>query len=219
MGPSNYKVFLPFIGRWNKNASNPLLCLFIPLILAGCGAIAPRAVENSVWESLRIDLDDLTQWQLTGRVNIRYDNESHTPRIRWQHDNRDYNIRLWGTFNAGNTLIEGRPGFVTLEQGDTLLNAASPEELILQQLGYEMPVSYLEYWIKGIPAPTSRAGLSFNDLNQLSELTQDGWTVSFPDPRQYGDISLPRRVEVTRPLDDVRLVFIGLNWNLDPANN
>ena len=88
--------------------------------------------------------------------------------------------------------------------------------MILQQLGYELPVSYLEYWIKGLPAPSSNAELNFNDLNQLTGLTQDGWTVSYSDLRLYDDIALPRRVEVTRPRDDVRLRFVGLTWTLAP---
>lgn len=129
--------------------------------------------------------------------------------------NLEYHIRLWGTFNAGNTVIVGRPGFVTLEQGGDVLTASSPEDLILQQLGYELPVSYLEHWVKGIPAPGSRADLSFNELNQLIVLVQDGWTVSYSDLRQYGSLSLPRRVEVTRPKNDIRLRFVGLNWQLD----
>ena len=194
-----------------------ILALCLGLILHACSSIAPPAVENSVWSQHQQQLDALAQWQLRGRVNVRYDNESYTPRIQWQQDERNYKIRLWGTFNAGNTRIEGRPGQVTMEQDGNLLSARTPEDLILQQLGYELPVSYLEYWIKGLPAPNSRADLTFNDLNQLTGLSQDGWNVSYTDPRDYDGIALPRRVEVTRPRDDVRLRFVGLNWTLAPA--
>ncbi|MFK7865340.1 MAG: lipoprotein insertase outer membrane protein LolB [Pseudohongiellaceae bacterium] len=183
--------------------------------LAACGSLAPPATVNSDWERQRLALNNLDSWQLRGRVNVRYNNESNTPRIQWMQQNVEYHIRLWGTFNAGNTVIVGRPGFVTLEQGGDVLTANSPEELILQQLGYELPVSYLEHWVKGIPAPDSEANLTFNELNQLLELAQDGWTVSYSDMRQYGDLSLPRKVTVTRPENDIRLRFVGLNWQLD----
>ena len=188
------------------------------LLLTSC-AIAPPAEENSDWNRQRNQLQALDSWELRGRVNIRYDNESHTPRINWLQQNVEYHIRLWGTFNAGNTHIIGRPGYVTLEQGGDVVTANSPEDLILQKLGYELPVSYLEYWIKGLPAPESEAELWFNELNQLTSLVQAGWTVSFTDPRQYGSISLPRRVELTRPENDIRLRFIGLNWTLDDSIN
>ena len=188
-------------------------------LISGCTNLAPPAVDNNNWIDQRSQLQDLESWQLRGRVNVRYDNESHTPRIQWQHEDRDYRIRLWGTFNVSNTTLVGRPGFVTFEQDGRVLTAASPEELILQQLGYELPVSYLEFWIKGIPAPYSLANLEFNELNQLVSINQDGWTVTYTDPRQYGLVTLPRRVEVTRPRNDIRLRFIGLNWSLDQSFN
>lgn len=189
------------------------------LVLLTTCSIAPPAEQNSDWLRQQDQLQDLDSWQLRGRVNVRYNNESHTPRIQWMQQNVEYRIRLWGTFNAGSTTIIGRPGYVTLEQNGDVLTANSAEDLILQQLGYELPVSYLEYWIKGLPAPDSDADLTFNELNQLSEIYQDGWTVSYTDPRQYGSLSLPRRVELTRPQNDIRLLFVGLNWTLDEAIN
>jgi outer membrane lipoprotein LolB len=181
-------------------------------LLSACTAIAPPAEENSDWARQRDQLQDLDSWELRGRVNVRYDNESHTPRINWLQQNVDYRIRLWGTFNAGNTLIVGRPGYVTLENDGETVDASSPEELILRQMGYELPVSQLNYWIKGLPSPESEAQLSFNELNQLTTIEQADWTINLSDMRQYGQISLPRRVELTRPRNDIRLRFIGLNW-------
>jgi outer membrane lipoprotein LolB len=192
-----------------------LLAVLLMGLLSACQNLAPPAGETDSWTQLRRQLQGLESWQLRGRVNIRYQQESHTPRIQWQQQQERYHIRLWGTFNAGNTEINGRPGWVSLEQDGEVLTANTPEQLILDQLGYELPVSYLEYWIKGIPAPASSADLQFNELNQLAGMTQDGWTVEYSDMRQYAELSLPRRVDVSRPRDDVRLRFVGLDWNLD----
>ena len=184
------------------------------ILLCACTNLPPRAVEYGIWDNQRVLLKALSAWQLSGRVNVRYEGESHTPRIRWQQLNSEYTIRLWGTFNAGNTRIVGRPGYVTMEHDGDVLTANSPEDLILQQLGYELPVSYLEFWIRGLPAPDSKAELTFNELNQLSEISQNGWTVIYPAPRQYGALTLPRRVDVSRPEDAIALRFIGLSWNV-----
>lgn len=194
----------------------PLLVSVLLLTLAAC-ASAPPATENSNWVAQRSLLQQLDSWEFRGRVDVRYHNDSHTPRIEWQQRDEDYTIRLWGTFNAGSTLIVGRPGFVTMENAGEVLTATSPEDLILQQLGYELPVSYLEYWIKGLPAPGDPAELEFNELNQLTLIRQADWTVSYTSPRQYGDLTLPARMDVTRPADDIRLRFIGLNWTLPEA--
>ncbi|MFT4671759.1 MAG: outer membrane lipoprotein LolB [Pseudohongiellaceae bacterium] len=196
----------------------PTLAIYFTLLLSllnACSNLAPPAERSSDWVRQRTALQELDSWQLRGRVNVRYNDESDTPSIQWTQQNIEYHIRLWGTFNVGTTVVVGRPGYVTLEQGGDVLTASSPEDLILQQLGYELPVSYLEYWIKGIPAPGSRSDLRFNELNQLIALTQGGWTVSYTDLRQYGNLSLPRRVDVTRNEDDIRLRFFRLNWQLD----
>ncbi len=194
-----------------------LRLVLLGTFLSNC-AIAPPASENSDWSRQRDQLQKLNSWELRGRVNVRYDNESHTPRIIWLQQNVDYNIRLWGTFNAGATEIVGRPGFVTMENDGQMLSANSPEELILEQLGYELPVSQLNYWIKGLPAPDSEAQLAFNELNQLTTIQQADWTINLSDMRQYGALSLPRRVELTRPRNAIRLRFIGLNWTGDALN-
>ena len=191
-----------------------LRLVLLGTFLSTC-AIAPPASENSDWSRQRDQLQELDSWELRGRVNVRYDNESHTPRIIWLQQNVDYNIRLWGTFNAGATEIVGRPGFVTMENDGQTLSANSPEDLILEQLGYELPVSQLNYWIKGLPAPDSEAQLLFNELNQLTTIQQADWTINLSDMRQYGALNLPRRVELTRPRNDIRLRFIGLNWTGD----
>jgi len=194
-----------------------LRLVLLGTFLSNC-AIAPPASENSDWSRQRDQLQKLNSWELRGRVNVRYDNESHTPRIIWLQQNVDYNIRLWGSFNAGATEIVGRPGFVTMENDGQMLSANSPEELILEQLGYELPVSQLNYWIKGLPAPDSEAQLAFNELNQLTTIQQADWTINLSDMRQYGALSLPRRVELTRPRNAIRLRFIGLNWTGDALN-
>lgn len=206
-------VLLPLYTCANPSRVGSLLLILLLLTLAACTS-APPALENSNWVAQRSLLQQLDSWEFRGRVDVRYHNDSHTPRIQWQQQDEDYTIRLWGTFNAGNTLIVGRPGFVTMENAGEVLTASSPEDLILQQLGYELPVSYLEYWIKGLPAPGEQADLEFNELNQLTLIRQADWTVSYTSPRQYGDFTLPARMDVTRPADDIRLRFIGLNWTL-----
>lgn len=187
--------------------------LAAPLLFA-CAAVPPPDEGGAAWAGRRASLQALDSWQLRGRVNVRYEDESHTPRIRWRQDRERYTIRLWGAFNAGAARIEGRPGRVTLEQAGETLSAGSPEALILDRLGYELPVSRLQYWVRGLPAPDAAADLDFNELDQLAGLRQDGWTVRYDDPRRYGTVVLPRRVEVTRPRGDVRLRFVGLNWTV-----
>ncbi len=210
------KVLLLYI-EFGSNLLRARRLLLTGLLALSACVVAPQSSQNSNWNAQRELLQELDSWQFRGRIDVRYNNDSDTPRIQWQQQDQEYRIRLWGTFNAGNTLITGRPGSVTMESRGETITASSPEQLILQQLGYELPVSYLEYWIKGLPAPGERAELEFNELNQLSLIRQADWTVTYNDPRQYGDLSLPANMILTRPANDIRLRFIGLNWTLPEA--
>lgn len=209
---------LPFIRNPISHSRLALTVVLLPVFVA-CSSVAPRAVENIVWDQQRELLEDLETWQLQGRVNVRYNEENDTPRIRWQQLNTDYNIRLWGTFNVGMTRISGNTGMVTMEHDGELFRANSPEDLILQQLGYELPVSYLEFWVRGLPVPDLTADMSFNELNQLSLMQQDNWSITYEDPRQYGELTLPREVIVANTEENIRLTFFGLRWTLNPEVN
>lgn len=191
---------------------------FASVLLTSCQT-APVLQESTAWQTREAQLLTLDHWQLEGRVNARYENESHTPRIRWQQADDHYTIRLWGTLNAGATRIEGQPGFVTIEQGGDVRTAGSPEALILEHLGYELPVSHLEYWIKGLPTPDEQHQMELGEFNEILSMQQSGWTLYYEDYRLFGEYSLPRRIEMSRTEHDIRLTFVGLNWTVDEQLN
>jgi outer membrane lipoprotein LolB len=203
----------------NRNLLRPAALLLASSVLLAACQTAPRLEQSTAWQIRENQLLALDHWQLQGRVNARYENESHTPRIRWQQDEERYTIRLWGTLNAGNTLIEGRPGFVTFDQGGEVRTASSPEALILEHLGYELPVSQLEYWIKGLPTPDEQHQLELGEFNEVLTMRQSGWTVNYEDYRLFGEYSLPRRIQMSRAERNIRLTFIGLNWTVGDQLN
>lgn len=203
----------------SRNRLRPAVSLLAASLLLAACQTAPRLEQSTAWQIRESQLRALEHWQLQGRVNARYENESHTPRIRWQQDEERYTIRLWGTLNAGNTLIEGRPGFVTFDQGGEVRTASSPEALILEHLGYELPVSQLEYWIKGLPTPDEQHQLELGEFNEVLTMQQSGWTVNYEDYRLFGEYSLPRRIQMSRAERNIRLTFIGLNWTVGDQLN
>lgn len=193
--------------------STSLVCL----LLAGC-ATAPRmdAPVNEDWQARHALLEALTLWEFTGRIGVRDDKESHSSRIRWQQQGERYVINLWGTLNAGATEITGRPGEVVLEQeGKAPLTAATAEDLVYDQLGYELPVAQLRYWIKGMPAPTGQSSPSFNAEHHLIALEQDGWVVQYLGYTNYATESLPTRIRIEKP--PLRLDFVRLDWTLQTS--
>ena len=188
------------------------------IILSKCSTTTIDLSDHN-WQVQRALLEKTSDWQFRGRVSVRYQNESYTPRIQWQQQGDNYRIRLWGTFNAGNTLIIGEPKLVTMERDGDSITANTPEELVLDNLGYELPISYLEFWVRSLPAPGSDAELDFSDQNHLATIKQDGWEIAYLDMRQFDGVTLPRSVEITRALNDIRLRFVGLSWTLNTDEN
>ncbi|MEY3667346.1 MAG: hypothetical protein RL572_886 [Pseudomonadota bacterium] len=171
------------------------------------------APVNDDWQARRVLLESMTQWEFTGRIGVRDDRESHSSRIRWRQQDEIYVINLWGTLNAGATEITGRPGEVVLvQEGKAPLRAATPEALVLEQLGYDLPVAKLRYWIKGLPAPDDISTPSFNAENHLIALEQDGWMVQYLGYTNYATQSLPTRIRIEKP--PLRLDFVRLDWTL-----
>jgi len=57
------------------------------------------------------------------------------------------------------------------------------------------------------------------EFNELVSLEQSGWTMNYQDYRLFGPYSLPRRIEMSREENNIRLLFIGLNWTIDEPVN
>lgn len=198
------------VSAWQKLTTATLICL---LLVACSGTTRIDAPVNAQWEQRRQVLEDITSWEFTGSINVRDSNDSQSSRIRWRQNNEVYTINLWGTFNVGATQIDGRPGEVTIsQQGQNPVNTDSPEELLYQELGYELPVTELNYWIKGIPAPGLRADMQFGDNDQLMQFFQAGWQINYMAYTNFGTETLPTRIRIEKA--PLRLDLIRLNWNL-----
>ena len=182
-------------------------------VWTGCSSTR-EIVQSPSWSDVQIRAQQLNSWQLSGLVNVTYDNESHTPRIRWSQMGEDFNIRLWGTFNIGNTLLAGNSEGVTITQDGQTKTAETPEKLLLEFLGYEVPVSFMHYWVRGIPSPTSQAQLRYSEDGRLAQIIQNEWIIDYIDFRQYQNLFLPRRIEANHERRKIKIRLIGLRWEI-----
>jgi outer membrane lipoprotein LolB len=199
------------------NYSKAGLIIVFGAFLAACAG-TPRmdTPVNEDWQRRYQILQDIQQWEFTGRIAVRDASEAQNSRIRWRQQGDSFIINLWGALNIGATEITGTPEQVRLQQeGQEALITDTPEQLIREQLGYELPVANLEYWIKGIPGPDDHAELVFNEFNQLSVLQQSGWQIEFLGYTNYQLETLPTRMRMQKP--PLQLDFVRLSWTLSPA--
>lgn len=201
--------------------SLPLCSLFLLIValLSGCASQPLPAINN--WDSYQARLGQLQQWQLNGKLGVRLPSGTNDSRTKggsayldWQQTPTDYVIRLSGPLGQGTTWIRGNGTRVSLEQSSgEHLSATTPEELVYQTLGWELPIRDLFYWVRGIPAP--RTPISHQQLTSsgsLSQLQQSGWVLAFSRYTAIGPWQLPGKIIAEH--NDVRLTLVIKDWRL-----
>jgi outer membrane lipoprotein LolB len=148
-------------------------------------------------------------FDLLGRVLVNYDGRSFSSNLRWQHDAEHDELSLMTP--TGQTLahlVDGADGATLTAADKNVYRARSAESLIRSGLGWEMPVTRLQYWVRGRIAPGAPpSAIERDDQQRISTLTQDGWRIVYQyyPPEESG--GLPRRLELSNGTHEIRLVI------------
>ncbi|EJL02531.1 MULTISPECIES: lipoprotein insertase outer membrane protein LolB [Pseudomonas] len=182
-------------------------------LLAGCAGFGAReSVQgqgNQVqWREHKAQLSGLDGWQIDGKIGIRAPKDSGSGTLFWLQRQDYYDIRLSGPLGRGAARLTGRPGQVSLEVANQgRYEAPTPEALLEEQLGWKLPVSHLNWWIRGLPAPDSKSRLTLDADSRLSNLEQDDWQIEYLSYAQQNGYWLPERIKLHGSNLDVTLVI------------
>jgi outer membrane lipoprotein LolB len=78
--------------------------------------------------------------------------------------------------------------------------------MLEDNLGWSLPVSHLLWWVRGLPAPSSRSRLQLDGDSRLARLEQDGWQVDYLSYGQHQGHWLPERFKLKGAGIEVTLV-------------
>lgn len=193
-----------------------LLVPCLMLLLAGCAGLGPReSVEGSGnpqdWAMHKERVSEIDGWQISGKIGIRAPQESGSGTLFWLQRQEYFDIRLSGPLGRGATRLTGRPDAVALEvAGQGRFEADSPEALVQSQLGWQLPVSNLLWWVRGLPAPDSRSRLSLDGQSRLAMLQQDGWDVEYLGYNEENGFALPARIKLSGR--DLQITLVIKDW-------
>ncbi|MEX6501724.1 lipoprotein insertase outer membrane protein LolB [Pseudomonas zhanjiangensis] len=185
-------------------------------LLAGCAGLGPRESlegqgDAAQWKIHRAHIASLDAWQISGKVGIRAPKDSGSGTLFWLQRQDYYDIRLSGPLGRGAARLTGRPGDILLEVANQgRYQAASPEALLQQQLGLNLPVSHLLWWIRGLPAPDSKSRLTLDGDSRLAQLTQDGWQVEYLRYAEQNGYWLPERLKLNG--HDLQVTLVIKDW-------
>lgn len=192
-----------------------LIVLFITLICAGCTHLAPSAPpSNTSWQTREALLSRIQGWQLEGKVGVQTSEDSGSASVQWIKNQGRYSVSLLGPLGSGGLSINGEPGKVVLTMSDgKKYTANNPESLLAAQWGFNLPLSNLNYWIRGLPVPNMPAKTQFDNSHRLSDLVQQGWHVQFLSYTQQDNIDLPSKLLITS--QHLRAKIIIYSWKIN----
>ena len=166
------------------------------VLLTGCAsvALAPRAPQP---------------FDLLGYFLVTYSGGAVTANLRWEHSSEQ--DQIWLMTPTGQTLayiVDSAQGATLTRADQQQYRASSVEALTRQALGWSLPLSLLQYWVRGEPAPGSVPVAAERGVDgHLLALTQRGWRVElthYPDGDMKGRV---RRLDLNDGANEIRLVI------------
>jgi outer membrane lipoprotein LolB len=193
-----------------------ILLLFSLEQLTSCATVTskqplPKAqTDIPTWGNRVEVLSNIEDWDLNALIAIRANatRDAGSANMSWKQSKQDYSILLMGPLGSNAVKLTGKPGRVSLETADgKIYHAATPEALLFQQSGWNLPVSNLYYWIRGLPVPNMLAQKSFDAENHLSELTQEGWIIKYLHYKTIGRVGMPDKMVLANAKVNVKIVI------------
>ena len=172
------------------------------LLLTAC-ATAPRQPatdSNTGWRRQQQQLGTLTVWQLAGRMSVQLESEGWSASLYWWQDNDKYRLRIVAPLGRGAVEIAGDHETVSLHTADNrILRDGDIAVMMRENLGWEVPVDALVYWIRGLPQPgTPAENLQLDESGRLSAVDQAGWNIRYDRYINTDGYEVPTRMTVQR---------------------
>lgn len=191
-----------------------VLALFV---LSGCASRVPVPSDDhrtTLWERNKRELQSMENWSMKGRIAMRVEKDGWSASLHWQQTRQDYLLRLIAPLGQGVYELRGNQDGVQLKTAkDGVLRAQDPESLLQQNLGWQVPVSGLQYWVRGLPQPgVAIEGLQLDGKGRLSELAQNGWRISYKSFLSEVDYDLPKKLSLQN--GKVTLRFSIKGWDI-----
>ncbi len=185
------------------------------LVLTGCTTLSPSTQpvsEFKQWEQHKAHLSGLKNWQMDSRIFIQTKEEGFSSSIRWKQQGQSYQLRFSAPFSQGIYLLTGSPEKVSIRLPDnTEQSAKDPETLMKQALGFKLPVSGLNYWLRGLPYPDDPDRDIILDKNErLIALKQAGWKIKISRYIHQDGYYLPTKL--TMENKHLRMKMVVNKW-------
>lgn len=180
--------------------------LLLVLYLAGCATVPVDAGKGAVLPGPGID--DYPVWQFRGRVSLMQGEQGWHASLNWSETSGRYRLNLAGPMGQAALQLDGDSDGVRLRtaSGEELV-AGDADTLVESATGWQLPVSGIRYWVRGVPAPDASAQVFSDADGRLARLLQSGWDIRYSRFRHVEGRDWPTRMQLAAGDISVRLVI------------
>ena len=188
-----------------------------------CVACAPQrqpeaaiaAASTEFLAAQRGRVDSLRSWKARGDIVMRGARavRGWRGRFYWEQAGRRFKMRISSLLGGTLMMVSGEFGgeVNAIAASGERRRADTPEQLVREMLGVEVPVTNLRYWIAGAPAYGARAYDAFAHEGRLRSFGQSGWRVRYA--AWHSPHQLPERLVLSSERDDDASIAISIrSW-------
>lgn len=183
-----------------------------------------NAVANGErsFEQHKAQLVALENWSLAGKLAVISPEKRASVYINWHQTNRNTQINLTNLLGVSLAKIDDNGLRSVMESDGNTYIESSPDALIYQVTGWQLPVSQLKTWIKGLPFDKDDIVIDANKVVEqiLPACTNcDSWSINYEKYRLVSNIQLPHRIKMIHSDTKTRLTFSISQWKLSPGKS
>jgi outer membrane lipoprotein LolB len=182
--------------------------LLAALAVASCATSRPQPAGVLLDDGARaVAVAALRDFRFVGRVAVAAGEQGFNATLDWRQRGADTELQLRAPLGFGSARVLYRDGQwqLSTSQGHSLAGEAARHAL-QQQLGFELPLDLLRYWVLGLPLPEAL----------LPEAA--AWQIDYPAWREAAwkadRIRMPQRLTASR--EGLRLKLLVEDWQLGP---
>ena len=193
----------------------PFVILIFSLFLSACSSVPLTPQQSTHWDKHQAQLEAITEYKVTGKIGYQSPEQRHSLNFQWTQ--KSDNSQLLLTTFLGQTVIK-----VTMDNGHTIIETGDgqtfegkdPGRLMYGLTGLNLPIGYLNDWIKGLP--TAADNFQLNELNTVEHLAkqigQTNWHLRYNSYIEKGNVLLPNSMKLTQQNTTIKI--IASNWTV-----